>query len=377
MEVIFYISVILSVYSYFIYPAILLILPKRVNKSIESTVIDLPTISLIITAHNEEGRIEKKLINSLELDYPRDKLEIIVASDCSTDNTDDIVLGYAEKGVILVRVDDRRGKEYAQLSAIKASSGTILVFSDVATIIHGKALHSLAQIFMEHAIGAVSSVDNFLTPDNKIVGEGAYVKYEMWLRQLESKHAGLVGLSGSFFSARKYICEEWDIHSPSDFNIALNCAKKELVAVSSPDIVGSYKDIKDEKSEYNRKIRTVIRGITAISRHTMILNPFKYGLFSFQVWSHKIMRWGVPWFLLVCFVTNLAIYNNGLIFKISMFVQIIFYTISLIGSFLQRSRKLQLVRIIYYFVRTNIALAHALILFLGGKRIQVWSPSKR
>ncbi|MES9991089.1 MAG: glycosyltransferase [Candidatus Thiodiazotropha sp.] len=377
MEVIFIISVFFAVYSYFIYPAILMLIPKRAHTDSESSSASLPSVSLIITAHNEEGRIESKLLNSLELDYPSDKLEIIVASDCSTDRTDEIVSAYSEKGVLLVRADERKGKEYAQLCAIKASTGTILVFSDVATIIQTNSLLDLVGIFADPSIGAVSSVDNFVTPDNQIVGEGAYVKYEMWLRELESEHAGLIGLSGSFFAARKSICTEWDILSPSDFNTALNCAKNSLVAVSSKKIIGTYKDVKDEKAEYNRKIRTVIRGITAISRHTTVLNPLNFGLFSFQIWSHKLMRWAVPWFLLLCFVTNLTLLNSGLFFKLTMLIQVLFYLTSIIGALLPKSRESQIVRIVYYFVRTNIALAHALVLFIFGKRIQVWSPSKR
>ncbi len=236
MKVLFYIFSVLCVYSYFLYPLILKMLPQRKsidknNSQLEGS--ELPFLSLIITVHNEAGRIREKLENTLENDYPPELLEIIIASDFSTDETDDIVLSYADKGVRLVRADEHKGKEYAQLCAIRESKGEILVFSDVATQIPAEALRILATQFSDKQIGALSSEDQFISNDGSVVGEGAYVKYEMWLRRLESDRAGLVGLSGSFFAARREVCEHWDIYSPSDFNTALNSAKQGLVAITS------------------------------------------------------------------------------------------------------------------------------------------------
>ena len=212
MKALFYLSALLCGYSYFLYPLVLKLIAARQKENgslAEDNV--LPRLSLIITAHNEEARIREKLENTLEIDYPRDRLEIIVASDFSTDATDSIVESYADQGVRLVRADERKGKEYAQLCAIRASDGDILVFSDVATRIPGNALRILAHRFSDEQVGALSSEDQFVSNDGRVVGEGAYVKYEMWLRRLESDRAGLVGLSGSFFAARREVCDDWDI----------------------------------------------------------------------------------------------------------------------------------------------------------------------
>ena len=227
MKFLFYLFAVLCVYSYFIYPLILRLFPARPTQ--RSQIIDeneLVTFSLVITAHNEENRIRAKLENTLQIDYPREQLEILVASDCSSDATDAIVETYADKGIKLVRADERKGKEYAQLCAIREAEGRILVFSDVATRIPPDALRLMADRFADQRVGAISSEDRFISNDGRIVGEGAYVKYEMWLRRLESDRAGLVGLSGSFFAARREVCEAWDIYSPSDFNTALNSAKQ-------------------------------------------------------------------------------------------------------------------------------------------------------
>ncbi len=341
------------------------------------TGLDLPKLSLIITVHNEEARIREKLENTLNIEYPPDCLEVIIASDYSTDATEEIVQTYAGKGMKLIRTDARKGKEYAQQCAIRASKGEILVFTDVATQIPFGALRLLAARFSDLQVGALSSEDQFISNDGSVVGEGLYVKYEMWLRRLESDRAGLVGLSGSFFAARREVCEDWDIYCPSDFNTALNCAKNKLVAVTSSDVIGIYKDVDDSSLEYARKIRTVIRGITAIVRHPEVLNPFRLGLFAFQVWSHKIMRWGVPWFLLSFGIFTLLLQDDGGVFKLALMVQLVFYGLAMVGWLSKQLRKNIFIKIIYFFVNTNIALATASLLFLFGKRISVWSPSKR
>jgi glycosyltransferase involved in cell wall biosynthesis len=378
MEYLFYVSALLSIYSYFLYPFILKMVPPGSLKEIrQQGDAVLPRLSLIITAHNEEGRIRDKLDNTLDIDYPQNLLEIIVASDFSMDATDSIVESYLGQGVRLVRADERKGKEYAQLCAIHAAHGDILVFSDVATRIPEGALQILARGFANKRIGALSSEDRFISNDGRVVGEGAYVKYEMWLRRMESDRAGLVGLSGSFFAARREICEEWDIQSPSDFNTALNCAKKGLIAINCSKVVGIYRDVKDPGLEYRRKVRTVIRGITAIARHPEVLNPFRMGLFAFQVWSHKIMRWGVPWFLLFFAIVTLILQGEGITYLLVLIAQVAFYALALIGYISARMRDNTIVKIVFFFVQTNLALAQAAVSFLSGKRMTVWTPSQR
>lgn len=378
MEFFFYTTGFLCAYSYFIYPAILMLLPARHSPVVtDKKSVRIPRLSLIITVHNEADRIREKLENTRQLDYPREMLEIIVASDFSTDDTDSIVESHAEQGVRLVRADQRKGKEYAQLCAIRESNGEVLVFSDVATQIPANALRLLADRFDDPQIGALSSEDQFISNDGSVVGEGAYVKYEMWLRRLESDRAGLVGLSGSFFAARREVCEDWDIYSPSDFNTALNSARLGLVAITCPDVVGIYKDVEDASLEYRRKIRTVIRGLTAIARHFEVLNPFRMGWFAFQVLSHKIMRWGVPWFMLIFLLLTMLMQGEGVIYVLALFVQLFFYALALLGWLSAGARKNSFIRIIFFFVQTNLALAQAFITFALGKRMTVWTPSKR
>ncbi len=377
MDVVFLLAIIGVVYSYALYPLILRALPAR-HCAQASPPESWPLISLIITAHNEQARIIEKLENSLIIDYPAHMLEIIIASDCSTDNTDSIVESYAGKGAFLVRADQHLGKEYAQQCAINQSRGEIIIFSDVATDIPKDAIKKMVAYFSDPLVGAVSSEDRFISVDGKVVGESAYVRYEMWLRALESHYAGLVGLSGSFFAARREIAtRHWDTQSPSDFNTALQSARAGYIAISCPDVHGYYKDIKDEKKEYSRKVRTVIRGITAIARHTEVLNPVKFGLFSFQVWSHKIFRWAVPWFLLAAALSNLALIGDGWLYHVAGIAQLLLYGMAIAGWLSSKLRQNILIRIIFFFMQVNIAIAHATIKYFTGTRMTVWAPSAR
>lgn len=372
----FWIGFIGVCFSYFIYPTILLTLPKKRSGQPNASLTEPETtVSLIVTAHNEAGRIREKLENCLELDYPR--LEIIVASDASTDETDAIVKEYAEHGVKLARADERKGKEYAQLQAVKASSGDILIFSDVATSIPKDAVRKMVGYFSDPAVGAVSSEDRFISRDGKVAGEGAYVRYEMWLRRLESQRAGLVGLSGSFFAARRTVCNEWDIYSPSDFNTALNSARAGLVAVTAPDVLGYYQDVADASREYQRKVRTIIRGLTALSRHPEVLNPFQFGLFSFQVFGHKLMRWLAPWFGAIFFLSSAMLLGKGVVYNAAFIAQLLVIGLVFSAHVSPPLRQTALARIPYFFVQANIAVAHAGLSFLSGRRMTVWTPSQR
>ncbi|MBW3225623.1 glycosyltransferase family 2 protein [Marinobacter adhaerens] len=373
----FWFSTIGVLFSYFIYPLVLSAMSTRPQHSKAVTASQpATTVSLIITAHNEANRIREKLENSLALDYA--DLEIIIASDASSDETDQIVREYEKQGVKLARADDRKGKEYAQLQAINVATGEILVFSDVATSIPEDAINRLVAYFEDPSVGAVSSEDRFVSRDGSIVGEGAYVRYEMWLRGLESKRAGLVGLSGSFFAARREVCEgDWDIYSPSDFNTALNCARQGLIAVTAPDVLGYYRDVADASKEYERKVRTIIRGLTALSRHPEVLNPIRLGRFAFQVFGHKLMRWAVPWFQILLFVLSCALVEKGAFYALALIMQLAFYGVVATGYFFPLLRKNVLVKIPYFFVQVNFAIAHATVAFLGGKRMTVWAPSKR
>ncbi len=232
MKLLFWISVFSAVYSYAAYPLILSLLPARRRDAVagsdgEDGDATGPLVTLIIACRNERARIAHKLDNSLSVQYPR--LELIVASDCSDDGSDDIVASYAARGVRLARSPERRGKEHAQGLAIAQANGEIVVFSDAGTDLPPDSIDHIVQDFDDPGVGAVSSEDTFISTDGSVVGEGLYVRYEMWLRRLESRVGSLVGLSGSFFAVRRPVLTRWDTAIPSDFASAINTVRAGMI----------------------------------------------------------------------------------------------------------------------------------------------------
>jgi hypothetical protein len=149
------------------------------------------------------------------------------------------------------------------------------------------------------------------------------------------------------------------------------------VAVSDPRVRGIYRDIKDSRKEYQRKVRTAVRGMTGLARLAGVLNPFRYGMFAFQVWSHKLMRWLVPWFLLGLLVASIVLAGQGPLYRLALIAQLLGYALVLLAHVATSLRNIGPIRIAYYFVQANVALAHAALVFLAGRRIVVWDPSVR
>ncbi|MBX3237310.1 MAG: glycosyltransferase family 2 protein [Nitrospiraceae bacterium] len=336
-----------------------------------------PRVSFIITAFNEESRIREKIENSLQQVYPQERLEIVIASDCSNDKTDEIVLSYAERGVRLIRASERKGKEAAQKLAVAQTSGEVLVFSDVATALSPDGIATIVRPFHDPTVGCVSSVDRFLDADGKLSGEGAYVRYEMALRNLESRVNSLVGLSGSFFAARREVCSPWAEDLQSDFNTLLNSVKCGLRGVSDSASIGYYKSISDEKREYQRKVRTILRGIAVLMRSLPLLNPFKHGLFAWQLFSHKLCRWLVPFALIMAFAANgiLAIHSD--VYRALLGCQILLYAGTLIYVWLEKFPLRRILKLPAFFVLVNLSILDAWIRYFKGERIFRWDPSKR
>ena len=380
--------VFLSIYSYCFYPLVLLAvrgLSARRNGADAPGAMpdraldpdgDAPRISLIITAHNEADRIRAKLENSIALAYEPGLLEILVASDASTDGTDAIVEGFP--GVKLVRVEDRKGKEHAQKHAILRSNGDVLVFTDTGTHLDRDALKTLARNFRDPSVGAMSSTDKMVGEDGRPSGEGLYVRYEMLLRRLESDVRGLVGMSGSFFAARRAVCMPWVENLPSDFNTVLNCARRGYRAVSDDNVIGYYRDIKRGQSEYQRKVRTLVRGITAFFANLELLDFRRFGFFSFQLLSHKLMRWLAPVFMIILIpatIAGLATGNRGA--AVMALLQTLFWGLALLGLAVPAARDNTLVKVPFFFAQANAAILAAWVRFLRGERITLWAPSRR
>jgi glycosyltransferase involved in cell wall biosynthesis len=375
--IIFWISIGLVMYAYFGYPILLWVLTHLRSRDVLKGDIS-PSVTFIITAYNEEARIQEKLDNTLQLIYPVGKLEILVASDCSSDRTDEIVSFYAVRGIRLIRAVSRKGKEAAQKLAVEAATGEILVFSDVATILPNNAITNIVKNFHDSSVGCVSSVDRFLDHDGCVSGEGLYVRYEMFLRSLETRANSLVGLSGSFFAARSMVCKRgWSDDLQSDFNTVLNSVRLGLRGVADPDSIGYYKNIADERKEYDRKVRTVLRGISVFMRSWGLVNPLCYPVFAWQLVSHKLCRWVVPFGMLTALLSNAVQATASAWYAVLFASQVMFYGVALGGVLVRPLLKLSLVRLPSFFLVVNVSILQAWILYWSGERVVVWEPSKR
>ena len=370
-------SILLIVYTYFGYPVSLVLAAFFRNKEVKKASLS-PHVTIIITAYNEEEKIQRKLENTISLEYPRDRLQIIVSSDGSTDRTNEITGGYRQKGVDLVEIMPRKGKENAQKEAVRRAKGEVIVFTDVATLLDTHAIKQMVSNFADPSVGCVSSEDRLIGKDGRPGGEGFYVRYEMWLRRIESRVHSLVGLSGSFFAARREVCQDFSGEMQSDFRTVLNAVKMGLRGVSDPGAVGYYPDIAEGKREFDRKVRTVLRGLAVFFHHLEFLNFFRYGLFSYQFFCHKLLRWLVPFFLILCFVSNAFLASGSLFYKILLLIQFGFYGLAVWTRKNEAGGRARAIgRGASYFSVVNLSILIAWWRYLRGQRVVMWQPSER
>ncbi len=380
-------SLAMILYAYFGYALLLLGLrPKRNATSVSLD--QLPTIAVLITVRNEEQVIREKLEQTLELRYgdrtvaehlsaKSGLVDLLVASDCSDDGTDAVIESFAERGVRLVRLAERGGKEKAQREAVGTVTAEIVVFTDAKIQLNEDALNNFVQYFADTTVGAVSSTDQVLSDDGVSSGEGFYVRYEMWLRQLESSFNSLVGLSGSCFAVRRSVADHLRTDIPSDFALLLESQRQGMRGVHGGDVIGSYKAVRTEKEEFQRKVRTVLRGITAFFASSEVLNPAKFGIFSWQVASHKLCRWLVPWFLLVVFIGSFGLAFKSGFFALLLIGQLFFYGAALAAYLQPELQKQILAKVPLFFTVVNMAIGVAWLKYLSGQRSVTWNPSAK
>lgn len=377
-------------YAYFGYPLCLMFynsLNDRRREPVDETG-DLPKLTVIVTVRNEEKVIRQKIEDTLNLHYgfftvrellvTRSELvQVIVASDCSTDGTDDVVREYERLGVILLRLAERGGKETAQKAAVARAAGDVIVFTDAKVALNAGALGGFADAFRNSGVGAASSVDRVITEAGTASGEGFYVRYEMWLRSLEAKRLSLVGLSGSCFAVRNQVAQNLAVDIPSDFALLLEARKLGLRGVDWPDVIGSYGAVQTEEEEFRRKVRTVLRGITALFARAEVMNVRRYGSFAWQIVSHKLCRWLVPWLFVLSVLGTFGLASHGSFFALMSGVFLVFLGLAFLGFSKPAYREKTLCKLPLFFIVTNAAIAVAWIKYLSGMRAVAWEPSAK
>ncbi len=364
----------LVIYAYFGYPVVLLVWGRISGFAPTEKQQDFkPGLTVLIPVHNEGQVISDKLTNTLALEYPRSALEILIISDGSTDDTNDIIRECENNIIKLVEVSEQKGKANALNVGLELARHEIIVFSDASIMLEPQALLEISAPFLDDAIGCVSGEDHILEGG----GEGAYGRYELWLRNQESRFYSVVGASGSFYAQRKSACKPFEEGMAPDFLSVMYAAEMGYRAVTEPRAIGYMSSVNSSTDEFNRKIRTLIRGMSALFYKFRLMNIFRYGRLSISLISHKLIRWLVPCFLLIILGSSFLLVNNDF-YRIMFLAQLGFYLIALLAyrniAGLQRSG---VVKIILYFSLVNLGILIAWIRFLKGTRQEIWSPSVR
>jgi len=377
-QYLFFLSLFMIFYVYLGYPVLVYLISKIKMQSVQKADF-LPGVTIIIAAYNEEDCIASTLENKTHLDYPKDKLEIIVVSDGSTDRTDAIVDRYKKFGVRLLRQEPRAGKTSAINMAVGEAAGDILVSSDANSIYAPDALKRLMQNFNDSSVGYVTGKMIYTNPDGSAVGDGCttYMKYENLLRDLETRVGSVVGVDGGIDAVRKELYKPMRPDQLPDFVLPLMVVEQRYRVVYEPNALLREPILNAAHDEYRMRVRVALRALWAIWDMRHLLSLRRYGLYAWQLWSHKVLRYGCFLFLIAAYGSNLLLLREHFIYSLTFILQNLAYMAALLSPFLEkRGYKTPIVNLFHYFALLNIACAHAFFKFLFRQKQLVWTPRK-
>ncbi len=330
MRVIFFVSAALVVYVYAGYPLLLAAVSRRRTRTRRDED-HRPTVSLVIAAHDEEAVLREKLDNSLALEYPRDRLQIVVASDGSRDRTNAIAAEYADRGVILHDIRPRGGKTRALNIAIPKTSGEILILSDANAMYRPDAVRRLVRHFADPTVGAVSGDVRVVdSADTYAASEGLYYRYERHLQRLESRLGSIIGADGAMYALRRSAYAQVpDTVVVDDFVISMNVACGGLRVIYDPEAVAIESGTGTSREEFGRKVRIVAGGFQALlSGQGVPGHRDPWLLWSYV--SHKLLRWLMPIVLMAVFLSSAALAGTHALFLAAFAAQALFYAAAIL-----------------------------------------------
>lgn len=360
------------------YKILIVLLDKIFNIKDNPKVKQEPNISIIIAAHNEEKVIAKKLENLISLDYPHDKMEIIIASDNSTDSTNKVVENFIEgsklHNIKLFKVQERKGKTNAQNEAVRQSSGDILIFSDANSMIEKNAINELVSSFYDETIMYVSGDLCYINHEDNSTStnENTYWNIDKAVRNIESKLSSITAGNGALYAIRKkYYIEIDPIHS-HDSKIPREAVLMGLRAISNKEAKVYEKAGETVKDEYKRKVRMNRVILEAILETKNYLNIFKYKFFTIQYISHRTLRYLLAVNHVLLYIVNLFLLKDKKIYKLLFYSQNLFYFFALLGSIINN----KYLKLCYYYTITLIAQLHGILNYFTGKRKPFWEKAE-
>jgi cellulose synthase/poly-beta-1,6-N-acetylglucosamine synthase-like glycosyltransferase len=377
-EFLFWAQIIIVVYTYFGYSLAIFVLGLLFNRSLDRGDIT-PRVTFLITAYNEEKNIRKKLVEVLALDYPNEQLEIMVASDGSTDRTDDIVGEFSSQGVLLKRVEGRVGKTATQNEAVKSATGDIIIFSDATTVYEHDAICKLVRNYSDPTVGAVSGRYEYVNPTGAPVGAGSILfwKYENFIKSMQTRILTISGCCGCIYSVRKEAYVPLPADIISDLVEPLKVIERGYRVVFEPEAVAYEETTEKSHEEFRMRIRVITRAMRGIFYAKSLLNPFRYPFVAFQLISHKVLRWLIPFFLIGLMIANAYLLGETF-FDITFTLQILFYLMALVGFAADRmGMKFKPLAVPLYFCIVNTASLIAFFKALAGQKVVTWETVRK
>ncbi len=386
LQIIFWILLGIIFYTYLGYGIVLYILLsiKRMfkkKKTLDLSENELPEVTLLIAAYNEEDYVQKKVENTLQLNYPAEKLHQIWVTDGSNDCTPELLAKY--KDIEVLHKPERSGKIAAMNRAVKHVKTPIVIFSDANTLLGKESIKKIAEMFSNPKTGCVSGEKRIFNAEEEAAsaaGEGLYWKYESTLKRWDAELYSAVGAAGELFAIRTELFNEVEPDTLlDDFIISLRVAMQGYKIDYDPEAYAIETASANVKEELKRKIRIAAGGIQSVVRLYPLLNIFKYGLLSFQYISHRVLRWTItPLALLLLLVVNIILASSSTFFLIVLGLQILFYLSALIGWKLENKKlKVKIFFIPYYFFIMNYAVFMGFGRYIKKSQSVNWERAKR
>jgi biofilm PGA synthesis N-glycosyltransferase PgaC len=378
---IFWISVFVLIYTYLGYPVLIALLarlkPQKIRGGKNS---ELPKVSLIVAAHNEEKVIREKITNSLAIDYPEGLLSVVIVSDGSIDRTNEIINEFASRsGIQFIHYQPRRGKAHALNLGVANSESEVVVFSDANIWYEPDSIRMLVRNFRDASVGCVCGKVLLKRPKGSTepLGEGAYMKYERFIHQNESRFHTMIGTDGAMYAIRRElfrpIPEDVIV---DDFITAMRCLEKNHRIVYEPKAIGYEEAASSVGQEFKRKVRMIAGGFQAVRILGNVLNPLKHPIVFFQFVSHKLLRWLGPIFVVTLFLSNLILVKNTL-YQVTFGLQLAFHISALAATIWKSLRERVLFYFPYYFCSLNLAAGIGLKRFILKEQSVKWEKIRR
>ncbi|WP_371727376.1 glycosyltransferase family 2 protein [Haloarcula sp. CBA1122] len=335
-------------------------------------------MTLIVAAYNEEDIIGAKIENSLQLDYPGSKLDIVVFSDESSDCTDEIVQSYADEGVELIRIEGRVGKTVCQNEVVDTIKTDFIVFSDANSMYDRNAIKRLVERFDE---GTGCVVGELRYEGGAVEGESVYWRYERIVKRLESDFHSLVGGNGAIYAVRRESYVPLPADAISDFAEPLAVVRDGETVKYEPDAIAREHTEEDLSGELSRRVRIISRSWNSLFDNLDLLNPIRQPKFAFQLLSHKVLRWLSPLFLTVALVSSglLIWLADSVVYPVLFGGQLFFYMLAATGWFFEEFdiNAPLILHVPHYFVVSNIGMVYGLAEFLRNGPVITWETTDR